>query len=178
MSDYRSVTWPCTNIVETPEPGRVLVSGLVTLLLRKVTWPGYLGLGALYLFSLPLWWDLPLLLPHLFIVVTTALNALTSALIWSRTPHMMHVTFEGILLHCWGSSRRVRLDNLTDISVEHRTDEPVDPASNGSPRTSLRLEWSIRSGTSEMTLIGPFKPELAPALTQLLDRRVSETWRA
>ena len=160
MSSTETLTWYGSY---PSMPRGCLLAGL---LFNPVAWPAYLALLVLYFFSLPMWWALPLLIPHVFIVFGMVLAALVKRNIVLKahfTPQRVELTRRhGIL--------EVDVAELTTVAVEHGGSVGEDCT-----YTLLRLEWSRRA-TVAISIPGSHDPTLAAALTQLLGRPVRETW--
>jgi hypothetical protein len=165
MSRAETLTW--SGSYPSLPRGRRFPAGL---LLNPLTWPAYLALLALYFFPLPMWWVLPLLIPHVVIVFGMVMAAVATTVAIRNIVLSAEFTSQRVVLTRRHRSREVDVAELTTVAVEHG-----GSVGGSYTHTRLRLEWSRRV-TVAISIPGPHDPTLAASLTQLLGRPVPESW--
>ena len=162
VSNPETVTWS-GHRTEFPPTGCVAAH----LILNPLTWPGYAAMVVLPQTSWSLWWGVPLLIPHVCLVVAVA-GAATGRRFMAHTAEF---TGQQVVLTTDSGQRTLKVAQLTELSVEHH-----GVVGEGYTRTSLRLRWPKGGGAMTVSIVGPYDAALAPSLTALLGRRVRETW--
>ncbi|ONK16103.1 hypothetical protein [Streptomyces sp. MP131-18] len=145
-------------------PAGCLVAHLVV---NPITWPGYVVTVWLSMTSRPLWWGLPLFLPHALLLFA----AVTAAVASRFAADTAEFAADRVVLRGESNARTVAVTDLRSVAVEHH-----GVVGEGYTQTRLELRWSTRGGAAGMGIIGPHDPGLASSLTELLGHRVRETW--